>query len=165
MRKLTLAKVFVIGANALAIIDERSLGVEVGRRSVGQCPMIKMEQVAVVGLSYWRSTVQVGPAEKLVLDFAGNTTGGIVLHLQLLVRVVMQTGVLGHLVVGDTDTRHLEVTLCLARFLTCVCGCQAQRKRLEYELYCGDFIGGWAHCSWDNEGVYSSRGRIGMCWL
>lgn len=48
---LTLAEVLVVSADPLAVVDEWPLGVEVGRGSVGQSPVVEVEQVAVVGLS------------------------------------------------------------------------------------------------------------------
>ena len=116
MTTLTLAEVLVVSSHSLAVVDERPLGVQVCWRSVGQRPVVEMEQVAVVGLANGRATVQVRPAEELVLDLAGYAAGTVVLHLQLLVRVVVQTGVLSDFVLGHADARYLEETLSFAGF-------------------------------------------------
>lgn len=76
-----------------------------------------MEQSAIVLRPLWRSLEQETPAQELRFDFTGQSAGRLAGHLQLLVGVVVQVGVLGHLVVGDTETGVLEKTVALARLV------------------------------------------------
>lgn len=84
--------------------------------------MVQVEQLAVVGRALRSATVKEGPAEELILDLASQSAGGLALNLQLLVGVIMQAGVLRHLVVRHADPGHLEDPLGLAGLLTCVRG-------------------------------------------
>lgn len=115
----TLAEILEVSPDAFSIVDQGPLGVQIGRGSIWKGPVIQVEQMAVVGRALRCATVKEGPAEELVLDFACQSAGGLALNLQLLVGVIMQAGVLCHLVVRNADPGHLEDPLGFAGLLTC----------------------------------------------
>lgn len=114
---ITFADVLEVGADALAVVDQRTFGVQVGAWSVREGFMVEMEELAVVLSALRRALVQERPAEEFVLDLAGQTARRLAGHLQLLVGVVMQRGVLGDLVVGDADAGRLEDAVPFARLV------------------------------------------------
>lgn len=123
---LTLAAILEVRPDPLAVVDERSLGVEVSAGPVGEGLVVQVEQLAVVLGSLGGAFIQERPAEELVLYLAGQPAGGLAGHLELLVRVVVQGGVLGHLVVGDADPGHLEDSV----------GCNERSWSLEFCGFC-----------------------------
>lgn len=76
--------------------------------------MVQMEQSTIVLRPLRRSLEQETPAQELRFDFTRQSAGRLAGHLQLLVGVVVEVGVLGHLVVGDAETGVLEETVALA---------------------------------------------------
>lgn len=79
--------------------------------------MIQMEQLTVVLRPLRRSLVQERPTQEFVLDFACQPARCLARHLELLVGVVVQVGVLGHLVLGHPDAGTLEDSVAFARLV------------------------------------------------
>lgn len=104
-------------SRGLSLVDQRTLAVEVGGGAIGQGLVVQVVQAAVVEGSLRFAQVQEGPAQELVLNLAGQSTGLLRAHLHLLVRVVVEADVLRHFVLGHSDAGHLEVSRVLAGLL------------------------------------------------
>lgn len=113
--RLTLAEVLLVGAGRFAVVDQRPLAVQVGRRAVGERLVVEVVEPAVVLRALRLAEEDERPAEEFRFDFARQAAGRLRRHLQLLVGVVVQARVLCDLLVGDADARHLEHSRVLAR--------------------------------------------------
>lgn len=114
---LTFADILVVLSSGLSLVDQRTLAVQVGGGAIGQRLVVQMVQTAVVQGTLRLAQVQEGAAQELRLDLTGQATSLLRAHLHLLVRVVVQADVLRDLVLGHSDTGHLERTRVLARLL------------------------------------------------
>lgn len=79
--QLTLAVIFVVIADLLAVIDQWSLGVQVCTGPVWQRLVVQVEQFAVVRRAHRRSFEDERPAEELVFDLTSQPTRRLAGHL------------------------------------------------------------------------------------
>lgn len=111
---LTFTEIFTVLSSRFAVIDQWSFAIQIRRRTIRQCLVIQMVQTAIVLRSLRLSQIDERTAQKFGFNFAGQTTRWLGCHLQFFVGVVVETGILGYLFVGDADTWLLENTRILA---------------------------------------------------
>lgn len=84
-----------------------------------------MVQTTIVLLTVRLTQIQERPAQEFVLDLAGEFAGSLGCHLKLFVCVVMESDVLRHFILRDSEARRLNVSIELAGL------CRLQAEILE----------------------------------
>lgn len=113
-RSHTFAVVLEVRPDPAAVIDQRPFRGEVRGGSVGESPVIQVEQLAVVSGLLRGAPIEERSAEEIVLGLAGQSASRLARDLQLFVRVIMQPRVLRDSVLVHADSGQLEVPLELA---------------------------------------------------
>lgn len=80
-KPLTLAVVFVVSADLLSVVDQRSFGVQISAGPVRQRFVVQMKHLAIVHRARRRSFVDERPAQEFVLDLARQPTRRLAGHL------------------------------------------------------------------------------------